>query len=83
MTAAWCGIAAHKPPAFSVALRKERYTLEGVRENGTFSINVPSSDMVKKLIIVVFIPEKRTTSRKSLRYSMEALKQLLSFRNAR
>jgi len=33
---------------FSVALRKERYTLEGVRENETFSINVPSSDMVKK-----------------------------------
>jgi flavin reductase (DIM6/NTAB) family NADH-FMN oxidoreductase RutF len=48
MTAAWCAIAAQKPPAVSVALRKERYTLEGVRENGTFSINVPSSDMVKK-----------------------------------
>jgi flavin reductase (DIM6/NTAB) family NADH-FMN oxidoreductase RutF len=48
MAAAWCAIAAHKPPAVSVAIRKERYTLEGVRENGTFSINVPSSDMVKK-----------------------------------
>jgi flavin reductase (DIM6/NTAB) family NADH-FMN oxidoreductase RutF len=48
MTAAWCAIAAHKPPAVSVAIRKERYTLEGVRENATFSINVPSSDMVKK-----------------------------------
>ena len=48
MTAAWCGIAAHKPPAVSVALRKDRYTLEGVRENETFSINVPSCDMVKK-----------------------------------
>ena len=48
MTAAWCAIAAHKPPAVSVAIRKERYTLEGVKENGTFSINVPSSDMVKK-----------------------------------
>jgi len=48
MTAAWCAIAADKPPSISVALREERYTLEGVRENGTFSINVPSSDMVKK-----------------------------------
>jgi len=48
MTAAWCAIAAQKPPAVSVAIRKERYTLEGVRENGTFSINVPSTDMVKK-----------------------------------
>ena len=48
MTAAWFAIAAYKPPAVSVALRKDRYTLEGVRENGTFSVNVPSSDMVKK-----------------------------------
>ncbi len=48
MTAAWCGIAAYKPPAISVALRKERYTLKGIRENGTFSINVSSSDMVKR-----------------------------------
>jgi len=48
MTAAWCAIAAEKPPAVSVAIRKERYTLEGVRENGTFSINVPSTYMVKK-----------------------------------
>jgi flavin reductase (DIM6/NTAB) family NADH-FMN oxidoreductase RutF len=48
MTAAWCAIAAEKPPAVSVALSKERYTLKGVRENKTFSINVPSCDMVKK-----------------------------------
>ena len=48
MTAAWCGIAAYKPPAISVALRKERYTLEGIKENGTFSVNVSSTDMAKK-----------------------------------
>jgi flavin reductase (DIM6/NTAB) family NADH-FMN oxidoreductase RutF len=48
MTVAWCGIAAHKPPAISAALRKDRYTLKGIRENGSFSVNVPSSDIVKK-----------------------------------
>ena len=48
MTVAWCGIAAGKPPAISVALRKDRYTLKGIRENGSFSVNIPSSDMVKK-----------------------------------
>jgi flavin reductase (DIM6/NTAB) family NADH-FMN oxidoreductase RutF len=48
MAAAWCGIAAYKPPAISVALHKERYTLKGVRENGTFSVNVSSSGMVKE-----------------------------------
>jgi flavin reductase (DIM6/NTAB) family NADH-FMN oxidoreductase RutF len=49
MTAAWCGIAAYRPPALSVALRKERYTLKGIKEHGTFSINVPSADMAKKV----------------------------------
>lgn len=49
MTAAWCGIASHVPPAISVAIRKSRYTLEGIKKNGTFSINVPSSNMVKKV----------------------------------
>ena len=49
MTVAWCGIAAHKPPAVSAALRKERHTLKGVKEHGTFSINVASADFVKNV----------------------------------
>lgn len=48
MTAAWCAIAAHKPPSVAVAIRQERYTLKGVREQGTFSVNVPSSTMAKE-----------------------------------
>jgi len=49
MTAAWCGIAASKPPAISVGLHKVRHTLKGVKEQGTFSINVPSSDLAQKV----------------------------------
>jgi flavin reductase (DIM6/NTAB) family NADH-FMN oxidoreductase RutF len=49
MTAAWCGIASHKPPAISVALQRKRYTLQGIKEQKTFSINVPSVDLVKKV----------------------------------
>lgn len=49
MTAAWCAIAALKPPAVSVAIRKVRYTLKGVREHGSFSVNVASSSLVKKV----------------------------------
>ena len=47
MTAAWCGIAASDPPAISVALRRARYTFEGVEATGTFSINVPSADQAR------------------------------------
>ena len=49
MTSAWCGIGAYKPPAVTVALRKNRYTLKGIRQTGTFSVNVSSCDMVKKV----------------------------------
>jgi len=49
MTAAWCGIMASEPPALAVGLRKNRHTLKGVEENRTFSINVPSADLVQKV----------------------------------
>lgn len=49
MTAAWCGIASHKPPALSVAIRESRFTMKGIEENGSFSINVPSAGLVKKV----------------------------------
>ena len=48
-TAAWCGIAASTPPAISVAVRPLRYTLTGITANNTFSINVPSADLVEKV----------------------------------
>ena len=49
MTAAWCGIAASKPPAISVGLMPARFTLEGISANSTFSINIPSADLVEKV----------------------------------
>ncbi len=49
MTAAWCGIACRKPPAVAVAVYQERYTLKGIRKNGAFSINVPSTSMAEQV----------------------------------
>ncbi len=48
MTAAWCGIANSNPPMVSVALQHHRYTYKGIKETGTFSVNVPSADLVKE-----------------------------------
>jgi flavin reductase (DIM6/NTAB) family NADH-FMN oxidoreductase RutF len=48
MAAAWCGIANSNPPMLSVALQHHRYTYKGIKENGTFSMNVPSVDLVKE-----------------------------------
>lgn len=49
MTAAWCGIVAFKPPALTVGINKERYTLKGIELQGAFSVNVPSTELVKKV----------------------------------
>ncbi|MFH0914767.1 MAG: flavin reductase family protein [Chloroflexota bacterium] len=48
MTASWCGIASSEPPMLTVALRHQRYTYKGVRENLTFSVNIPSSDLFRE-----------------------------------
>jgi len=48
MAVAWCGIANGEPPMISAAIRHQRYTLKGIRQNMTFSVNVPSVDMVKE-----------------------------------
>jgi flavin reductase (DIM6/NTAB) family NADH-FMN oxidoreductase RutF len=49
MAVAWSGIANGEPPMISVAIRRTRYTLKGIRQNLTFSVNVPSTDMVREV----------------------------------
>ena len=43
-----CGVANLEPPMISVAIRHGRHTLKGIRQNMTFSVNVPSVDLVKE-----------------------------------
>ena len=40
---AWAGIANGEPPMVSVAVRPQRYTINGIKQNQTFSVNVPYS----------------------------------------
>lgn len=46
MTVAWSGIACGVPPMVSVAINHTRYTNKGIKENRTFSINIPSAKHV-------------------------------------
>jgi flavin reductase (DIM6/NTAB) family NADH-FMN oxidoreductase RutF len=46
MTAAWATVACMAPPMVCVALNKTRYTVKGIEENKTFSLNVPSAKHV-------------------------------------
>ena len=46
MTAAWATVASMAPPMVCVALNKARYTVKGIEENKTFSLNVTSTEQV-------------------------------------
>ena len=48
MVAAWGGIANGEPPMISVAIRHQRYTLIGIKQNSSFSVNIPSVDLVRE-----------------------------------
>lgn len=48
MTVAYCGIVCADPPMISVGIRTQRYSLQGIRQSMTFSVNIPSVDQVKE-----------------------------------
>ncbi len=47
MTLAFCSIVSHTPPVVALGLNKNHYTCKGIDENKTFSVNIPSADMVE------------------------------------
>lgn len=43
ITIAWIGIAASNPPVISISVKKRRFSMELIRKNGEFTVNIPSS----------------------------------------
>ena len=48
MTVAWGGIANGDPPMLSLAIRRTRHTLKGIKQNMAFSVNIPSADQARE-----------------------------------
>ncbi len=49
MTVAWGNIVNAEPPMVAVAIRGSRHTHKGIEQNRTFSVNIPSADLVKEV----------------------------------
>ena len=47
MTAAYCGMMNIKPPIVALGLAISHFTIAGIKENSTFSVNIPSSSLMK------------------------------------
>jgi len=45
---AWTGVAASNPASVTIALQPHRHSLKGIYQNRTFSVNVPSVNLVKE-----------------------------------
>ena len=48
MTVAWVTKVSSNPPMMLISIGKEQYTGEGIKENDTFSINLPGKDLVNE-----------------------------------
>ena len=48
MTVAWGGVANGEPPMISIAIRSQRHTHKGIRQNMAFSVNIPSTELVRE-----------------------------------
>ncbi len=45
MTASWVGICCSKPPCVAVSLREATYTHGNIKENGAYTVNIPSEGL--------------------------------------
>ncbi|MCE5284471.1 MAG: flavin reductase family protein [Pelosinus sp.] len=48
MTVVWGSIVSGKPPTIGIAVHKNRYSLQLIRENKEFTVNIPSKDIVSQ-----------------------------------
>ncbi len=48
-TVSWAGIANESPPMISIALNHSRHTLKGIKHGNAFSVNLPSTKLVKEV----------------------------------
>ena len=60
MTVAWFCMASYKPPMIAIALGKNHYTNPGIKENKTFSVCLPSEDMVEVTDYCGIVSGKKT-----------------------
>lgn len=49
LAVAWIGTAGSTPPSVGMALRRTRRTLELIRENGDFTVNIPSTSLAAQV----------------------------------
>lgn len=60
LAVAWFSMASYKPPMIAIALGKGHYSNVGIKENKTFSVCLPSEDMVEVTDYCGIVSGKKT-----------------------
>ncbi|MFX1466052.1 MAG: flavin reductase family protein [Promethearchaeota archaeon] len=64
MAVAWVNRCNHKPPLLVCGLNKRHYTPEGIRENETFSVNIPTVEMLEETDYCGLVSGRKTDKSK-------------------
>jgi flavin reductase (DIM6/NTAB) family NADH-FMN oxidoreductase RutF len=67
---AWAGVAAGNPASVIIGLQPHRYSLKGIYQNRTFSVNVPSADLVKETDYCGLVSGKDTDKVKDCKFKV-------------
>jgi flavin reductase (DIM6/NTAB) family NADH-FMN oxidoreductase RutF len=67
---AWTGVAASNPPSVNISLQPHRYSLKGIYQNRTFSINIPSVKLVKEADYCGLVSGKDTDKVKDCKFKV-------------
>lgn len=67
---AWTGVAASNPASVTIALQPHRYSLKGIYQNRTFSLNIPSIDLVKETDYCGLVSGKDTNKVKDCKFKV-------------
>jgi flavin reductase (DIM6/NTAB) family NADH-FMN oxidoreductase RutF len=69
-TVAWIGVACSTPPHISTALQHHRYSLKGIKQNMTFSVNLPGAGLVKETDYCGLVSGARADKVKDCRFKV-------------
>jgi flavin reductase (DIM6/NTAB) family NADH-FMN oxidoreductase RutF len=64
MTVGWCARANANPPMIACGIGNHHYTPQGIAETKTFSVNIPSSDLLEKTDYCGLVSGKKTDKSK-------------------
>ena len=69
-TVAWGGVVCATPPLVAISLRHYRHTYKGIKENGSFSINIPSVEQVAETDFCGIVSGSKTDKVQACRFDV-------------